>query len=223
MPVNTYIFDFDGTLVDSMPYYGPAMLSVLDEYPIPYGDDMLKIITPLGFMGTAKYFISLGVPLTIEELAQHLGAKLMRVYSETIPAKNNVLETLAELRSRGCDLNILTASPHITLDPCVKRLGLDKLVNNVWSCDDFGTTKSDPEIYKMAAEKLGKDVSDIIFIDDNPEADRTAKSAGMTVYGIYDESSKEYAEEMKAFCDRYIYDMSELLEVKKQEKQRRDF
>ncbi|MBQ8741944.1 MAG: HAD family phosphatase [Clostridia bacterium] len=209
--MNTYIFDFDGTLVDSMPYYGKAMVSVLDEHGIEYGDDILKIITPLGFMGTAKYFISLGVPLTIEELARDLGDKLFKVYSETVPAKKKVVETLAALKERGCDLNILTASPHLTLDPCVKRLGLDKLVNNVWSCDDFSTTKADPKIYEMAAKRLGKDVSEIIFIDDNPEADRTAKSTGMTVYGIYDDSSREYIDEMKSICDRYIYDFSELL------------
>ncbi len=209
--MNTYIFDFDGTLVDSMPYYGKAMVSVLDEHGIEYGDDILKIITPLGFMGTAKYFISLGVPLTIEELARDLGGKLFKVYSETVPAKKNVVETLAALKERGCDLNILTASPHLTLDPCVKRLGLDKFVNNVWSCDDFSTTKADPKIYEMAAKRLGKDVSEIIFIDDNPEADRTAKSTGMTVYGIYDDSSREYIDEMKSICDRYIYDFSELL------------
>ena len=209
--MNTYIFDFDGTLVDSMPYYGKAMVSVLDEHGIEYGDDILKIITPLGFMGTAKYFISLGVPLTIEELARDLGDKLFKVYSETVPAKKKVVETLAALKERGCDLNILTASPHLTLDPCVKRLGLDKLVNNVWSCDDFSMTKADPKIYEMAAKRLGKDVSEIIFIDDNPEADRTAKSTGMTVYGIYDDSSREYIDEMKSICDRYIYDFSELL------------
>ena len=63
----------------------------------------------------------------------------------------------------------------------------------------------------MAAKRLGKDVSEIIFIDDNPEADRTAKSTGMTVYGIYDDSSREYIDEMKSICDRYIYDFSELL------------
>ena len=51
--MSTYLFDFDGTLVDSMPTYGALMLRRLDENGISYGEDILKIITPLGFIDTA--------------------------------------------------------------------------------------------------------------------------------------------------------------------------
>ena len=56
----TYLFDFDGTLVDSMPTYGAMMLRILDEYGVKYPSDIIKIITPLGFIGTAEYFIKMG-------------------------------------------------------------------------------------------------------------------------------------------------------------------
>ena len=85
------------------------------------------------------------------------------------------------------------------------------MFDNVWSCDDFNTTKADPEIYRKAAERIGKSVEEIIFIDDNLNADKTAKQAGMTVYGIYDPSSSDYVEEIKGVTDRYIYDFKELL------------
>ena len=108
---------------------------------------------------------------------------------------------------------MLTASPHTTLDACLARLGIDTLFTNIWSCDDFGTTKADPNIYVEAAKRIGKDVSEIIFIDDNINADKTAKSAGMRVYGIYDESSADYVDEMKEVCEKYIYDFSELTQI----------
>ena len=54
-------------------------------------------------------------------------------------------------------------------------------------------------------------MEDILFLDDNLEAGRTAKQAGMRVCGVYDESSKDYADEIQAVTDRYIYDFSELL------------
>ena len=93
----------------------------------------------------------------------------------------------------------------------LKEFGIFDLFDNVWSCDDFGTTKADPEIYKMAAAKIGKPVQDILFLDDNYNADKTAKTAGMTVCGVYDTSSAEYEEEIRAITDRYIYKFSELL------------
>ena len=132
-------------------------------------------------------------------------------YTYRIPAKDGVPETLFELKKRGFSLNVLTASPHDVLDPCLKRLGLYDVFDNVWSCNDFNTTKADPEIYRMAAEKIGSSVSSVTFLDDNLNADRTAKSAGMKVIGVYDESSRDYVEEMKAVCDGYIYNFKELM------------
>ena len=209
--MNTYLFDFDGTLVDSMPIWSATMKRILDETNTPYGEDLVKIITPLGAVGTAKYFIELGSPLTLDESLEKMSEYLVREYTENVPAKEGVIEALKIMKARGDSINVLTASPHVTLDPCLKRLGVFDLFDFVWSCDDFGTGKADPNIYKMAAERLGKRVDEVIFIDDNLGADKTAKSAGMTVYGIYDDTSVDYVEEMKKATDRYIYKFKELL------------
>ena len=207
-----YLFDFDGTLVDSMPTYTASMLKILDDNNIAYGDDIVKIITPLGLVGTAKYFIELGVKLSFEEILLLMKEYMLDAYLHHIPAKNNVVDVLNELKSRGADLNILTASPHVTLDACLKRIGIYDLFSNIWSCDDFSTTKADPNIYVMAAERMGCKPEDVLFLDDNLNADLTAKSAGMKVCGVFDPSSEEYTDEMKKVCDMYIYDFKELLE-----------
>jgi len=209
----TYLFDFDGTLVDSMPNFSRVMKQILDENGVEYGEDIIKIITPLGNLGTAKYFIELGVKKTEKELLALMDKYAVEGYTYTIPAKNNVVAVLKQLKERGDSLNVLTASPHNLLDPCLKRLGLFDWFDNVWSCDDFGTTKADPYIYVSAAEKTGVPVGDVLFLDDNCNADKTAKAAGMQVCGVYDDSSAEYVEEMKSICHHYIYDFSELLEL----------
>lgn len=209
---NTYLFDFDGTLVDSMPTFVSVMLRILDEHNIKYGDDIVKIITPLGYRGTAEYYRTLGIDRSVDELVEIMNEYARYEYEHNIPAKDGVAETLKRMKDMGCDLNVLTASPHIALDPCLKRLGLWELFNNVWSCDDFGTTKADPEIYVMAARRIGKPVEDVIFVDDNINAVKTAKAAGMISCGIYDRSSEEYAEEFKRDADGYVRHFSELLE-----------
>ena len=209
--MSTYLFDFDGTLVDSMPTYGALMLRILDEHGIKYPENIIKIITPLGFVGTAKYFIGMGLEKSEDELVAMMNEYAIDAYTNRIPAKNNVIEVLKKLKAAGHSLNVLTASPHDTLDPCLKRLGIFDIFDNVWSCNDFATTKADPEIYRMAAKRMGKDVSEVIFLDDNFNADKTAKEAGMVVIGVYDDSSAEYVDEMKSVCDSYIYDFSELL------------
>jgi len=210
--MRTYLFDFDGTLVDSMPTYGGVMIRILDENGVKYSPDIIKIITPLGYLGTAKYFREvLGLELPEGEALKKMLDYMIEAYTYRVPAKDGVIETLKELKKRGCSLNVLTASPHETLDPCLKRLGIFDIFDNVWSCNDFGTTKADPEIYIMAAEKIGAPVGEITFLDDNLNADETAKKAGMKVIGVYDDTSREYVDEMKAVCDGYIYNFSELL------------
>ena len=175
---------------------------------------IIKTITPLGINGAAEYYINtLGINKSKEELIDLMKSYMLEAYYNTIPAKENVISVLTELKNRGDSLNVLTASPHITLDACLKRLGIYDLFDNVWSCDDFNTTKADPEIYRSVAKKVGENVENILFLDDNYNADKTAKSAGMKVCGVYDESSDAYIDEIKGISDYYIYDFAELLEI----------
>lgn len=208
----SYLFDFDGTLVDSMPIFVSSMLRILDENHISYPEDITKTITPLGLNGTADYYINtMGVPMSKEKLITVMKDYMLEAYYHTIPAKRNVIPVLQELKRQGASLNILTASPHISLDACLKRLGIWDLFDNVWSCDDFETTKADPQIYIRVADKLQQPVGKVLFLDDNLDADTVAKSAGMLVCGVYDDSSKDYVEQIKSVTDYYIYNFQELL------------
>ena len=211
MKKTTYLFDFDGTLVNSMPAFTEVMLRILGEEGISYSDDVIKIITPLGYGGSARYFRELGCTLSEEALVARMNEYALPYYTDKIGAKSGVIATLKALRARGDSLNILTASPHAMLDPCLIRLGIFELFDNVWSCDDFATTKSNPEIYKMAAERLGVAVGEVTFVDDNINAVKTAKDAGAVAYGIYDDSSAYYVEEMTSVAKRYLKSFSELL------------
>ena len=214
MKFSAYLFDFDGTLVDSMPSFISVMLRILDQNGIDYEDDIIKIITPLGYQGTAKYYIEqLGLAVREEDILKLMNQYAYDEYAYKIQAKATVIDTLKKLKEAGADLNVLTASPHSVLDVCLKRLGIFDIFTNVWSCDDFATTKADKEIYRMASEKIGKPIDEILFLDDNYNADKTAVLAGMKVCGVYDKSSEEYTDEIKSVSDYYIKDFCELLDI----------
>jgi len=192
-----------------------VMLRILKENNIAFESDIIKIITPLGYKGTAKYFKKLGLDMPEEEIVSLMNMYALEEYKYRIDAKKNVISTLIKLKENGADLNVLTASPHSMLDSCLKRLGIYDIFTNVWSCDDFNTTKADANIYKMAAEKIGKPIDEILFLDDNYDADKTAKLSGIKVCGVYDASSEDYINDIKGVSDYYIYDFLEILELKK--------
>lgn len=210
---NVYLFDFDGTLVDSMPTFISAVQRILDENMISYDEELVNIITPLGVVGTAEHFIRKGLRKSCEEIVHQIQDYILDEYLYHIQAKEHVISVLHQLKEHGAKLYVLTGSPHNTLDACLKRLEIYDLFENVWSCEDYHTVKSNPNLYVMVADTLGEKLENILFLDDNLNSVATAKAAGMKVCGVYDESSKNFTEEIKEVADYYIHDFSELFET----------
>ena len=209
--MNKYIFDFDGTLVDSMPVWSDFILSYLDEIGVAYPDDIIKTVSPLGTRGAAEYLISLGVDETVEGLLDMMDSFAMREYTHNIPAKEGVEKALCSLKEQGASLNILTACNHNLLDPCLKRLGLYDLFDNIWSCEeDLCMNKKNVEVYRLVSSKLGTVCENCVFFDDNIGALTTARSAGMETVGVYDATSSDYVDEIKSVTDRYICTFDEI-------------
>ena len=201
----TYIFDLDGTLVDSMAPAVEMVLSLLDEYGIKYESGIVKILTPLGFKGIAKYYAeNLGLPLSPTEIYDIFTQRLTEMYAKKIPLKSGVKALLERLKAAGASLNVLTASPHIFTDACLKNNGIFDLFDNVWSSEDFGMLKSNERIYAAVAEALGVSVSDCIMVDDSYHVLCVAKSAGMKAVGVYEPFSKDVTEDIKRTADLYL-------------------
>ncbi len=205
------LFDLDGTLVDSMHTWAGTMLEILAEENVSYPDDTVRIITPLGYNGTAEYFLKLGVKSTKENLIERMYQKAENAYATKVLAKHCVAKYLDKLVSEGVSCNVLTASPHRVTDVCLKRNGLYDKFDNVWSIDDFNMTKDNPEIYHKAAKRLGCTVDDICFFDDNIIALDAGKKSGMTVVGVHDSFSDDVTDKIKEFVDKYIVTFEELL------------
>ena len=206
-----YVFDFDGTLVDSMPTWAETMIEILDSVGASYPDDIINILTPLGGVGCAKYLREkLNVNFTDEQFFQTYFSYAIPKYHHKIKLKDRVFEGLNRLKNQGFSLNVLTASPHQTLDACLKNNGVYDFFYNVWSCDDFKMSKSNEKIFQLVAERLGCAVNDIIFVDDNLLALQTAKNAGTFTVGIYDAASNNYVDQIKKIVDKYALTFDEL-------------
>lgn len=201
----TFIFDFDGTLVDTMDLAVQVLLGFLKKRDIEYPDDIIKTIIPLGYRGIAAYYVDqFHLQETPEEVYAEIFEQLEFVYANEVMPKCGVGKAIRLLKDRGVHLNILTASPHELLDPCIKRLQWEGLFDNCWSAEDFGMKKSKPEIYLVVSEKLNKRPEDCCMVDDNINALYAAKQAGLKVFAVYDSHSAEYEQEIRSFVDKYI-------------------
>lgn len=208
-----YIFDMDGTLIDSMDGAVKVVLDYLTEYGVSYPDDIVSTLTPLGFVGISKYYHEhFGIPKSPEEIYQDFQVGLMSLYANDVPANAGAEQTLRALKERGARLFVLTGSPHAFLDVCLQRLGLTKYFESCWTAaEDFGFLKGDERLYKAVAERIGVLIEKCIMIDDGVKGLKKAHEAGMQTVAFYDKYSKADEREMRSFADRYIYTFEELL------------
>ena len=108
-----HVFDFDGTLVDSMQYFSQGMLDVVKKLGVSYPDDIINTITPLGYQKTAEYFVDvLGASEKLENIHRMMADILVYQYTYNVKHKPYVKEYLQNLKDQGCRLFVLTASPH---------------------------------------------------------------------------------------------------------------
>ncbi len=206
-----HIFDLDGTLIDSMEYWAQAMIEILIEGGIEPPEDIIRIITPLGAEGTAKYYVKMGISGTVESIMDTQPRKLVPYYTDVITLKPFVKEYLSSLKAKGDRIYVLTASPHAFTDPVLKRNGIYDLFDAVWSSDDFDYTKVQCEIYRQAAQQIGCRVEDIVFYEDNANAIKVGNAAGVETVGLYDKTSAECSDEVPKVCGKYVMSFEELL------------
>lgn len=206
-----HIFDLDGTLVNSMPRWAELMIRILDEEKVEYPENIINIITPLGYRKTAEYIKDLGVEYTVDEILSKIEEYAVYAYANLIEMKPFAVDYLNKLKGEECKLYVLTASPHAMTDVCLKRWGVYDMFDIVWSSDELGLPKSTPEIYPKAAAVIGADISEITFYDDNLAAITAGAAAGLRTVAIYDETSKRDREKLETIASEYVDSFKDLL------------
>lgn len=206
-----YIFDLDGTLVDSMPYFTRGLLGILDEAGVSYGEEMAGIITPLGYTKSAIYFREkLGLTESVEALVKRMQARLVNDYASNIRLKPGVYDYLRRLHEAGERLFVLTASPHCATDVCLQSNGVFDWFEKVWSVEDFSLDKTDTRLFFEVARQIGCAVGDVHYFDDNLTALQNAHAAGYRTYGVYDGQSDELLATMKPHSDETVMSFENL-------------
>ena len=207
-----YVFDLDGTLVDSMPYFTRTLLGVLDDAGIPYPDDLIKTLTALGYTKSAELFVTMGVQDTVENIVARIKQKLVYEYANNIRWKDGVWEYLDRLHRAGKRLFVLTASPHTVTDVCLQHNGVYDWFEIVWSVEDFALSKSDTRIFHRASEIAGVDPREVQYFDDNLIALTNARRAGFCTYGIRDRQDEGEIPALKAESDVWVESFTQFLQ-----------
>lgn len=210
--IRAVVFDLDDTLVDSWSRFDGAMLPVLDEEGITYDrEEMIAKMHPQGVPPTAALFCEMGVPGTVEEVTRRLEVGMYREYAERIRLMPGAEAYLRRLRERGVRLFVLTASPHSITDPCLRNNGVWDLFEQVWTVEDYGMGKSNPDLFVRVVGDIGLPADEILYYDDNPVAVVNAAASGMQVCGVLCPHTPQNGAKIPEVAEKYVASFEELL------------
>lgn len=206
------IFDFDGTLVDSMGTWEEVDERFCELYEVELPSNYIDEITSLSFTETARYFKEeLGVNLTIDEIAAEFHRFAFSMYSEEIDLKPGVHQYLWKLRNRGVKIGIATSLSKTLLEASLKKNQIEDFFNAIAFCDECSIGKASSAVYELAAKKLSSDPKDCLVFEDLVTGIQSAKRIGMTTCGVIDKYSHQDTIQLHEASDFTIESFEELL------------
>ena len=165
-----FLFDLDGTLVDSVYEHVLAWRDALDQEGIELS--VWRIHRKIGMSGglfTNMLLRETGLDIS-EERVQRLRRAHAAAYSKRaakIPPLPGARELLAYLTEAGIPWAIATSGRMETAGPVIANLGVDLNKVPVVTRDQVKYAKPDPDLFLAAAEKLGVDIEHSCVVGDS--------------------------------------------------------
>ena len=200
------IFDFDGTLFDSMFIWDTAGESYLRSIGKEPEADLQKILKPMSLLQSAQYIREkYHIPLSVEEIMDGVNRTVEGFYFHTVEPKPGVIALLEELHHRNIRMCIATATDRYQVEAALQRCKMRHFFSEIFTCTEVGSGKDRPDIFRKAMEHLQTDRSNIAVVEDAYHAAHTAKQDGFKVVGVYD-SHESRQQELSQIADVFLPD-----------------
>ncbi len=185
MTPRAVVFDVDGVLVDSEPHSQRAWVAVLARYGSSVTLADVESCTGLGFEATYSALTATTDdvpdaaalwPELLEELEVSFASGLARF--------EDAADALQRLAFSGVPVAVATASPRSRLDVTLRVSGLGRYVGASAAGDEVARPKPAPDVYLLAAKRLGIPPDGCVAVEDTVTGAQAAIAAGMRTLGV---------------------------------------
>ena len=191
MKIKGAIFDMDGTVIDSLMFWGEMWRDIgkrflsQDGYCAPEELD-LSVRTMLYTEALELIRKTLKLPVSKEEFFRYGVDGLVNFYMTVATVKPGTLELLNYLREKGVKICLASATDLKYVKLALTHHKLIDYFESLHSCAELGTGKDKPDVYLKAIASLGLEPDEVCVFEDSYVAIETAKKLGCKTVGLFD-------------------------------------
>ena len=216
-PLRAVIFDLDGVLADSEPWWNKIDAKLLAEYGVDYHGEYHREVLGVSYRLAVEFYeTKFGISVPTEELVKRRGEIATEFFANRVglfPNAKRVLEELRKIRPPGSDMKLrlalATSSVSTSARPFLDRHHLTRFFDVVVTGDEIERGKPEPDIYLSTAEKLGLRPNECLVVEDSLSGIAAAKAAKMRVAAIPDRRFVD-PREYKKKADFLLNDLADI-------------
>jgi HAD superfamily hydrolase (TIGR01509 family) len=178
------IFDCDGTLVDSEPLARLAWERALAPYGYALTDADAEACVGLPYPRVHEYFAARVTLPAAEPFWTEFSGELFTLIDTELAPFDDAVDAARELRSRGVPVAVASSSPRERLERTLGRAGLLDAFDVVVAGDEVEHGKPAPDMFLLAAARLGVRPSACVVIEDSPPGVQAGRAAGMFTLAV---------------------------------------
>ena len=201
-------FDLDGTLLDSNGIWLDIDVEFLGRHGIaPVPEDYTWYVAHHSAPEAARYTRArFGLPETPEEIQSAWLALAREAYAGRLALKPGAKAFLERCRQAGRPMAVLTSCiPELCRAALTRHRILDWFQGAVYA-QETGLEKSNPALYRLAAERFGRRPEQCVLFEDSPGGCAAAREAGLFVAGVGDPLYARREGELRELCSVWVED-----------------
>jgi HAD superfamily hydrolase (TIGR01509 family) len=185
--IRAVIFDLDGVLADSEPWWNQIDAKLLAEYGATYNGKYHREVLGVSYRLAVEFYKkTFGISAPTEELMRRRGEIATEFFANHVSLFPSTKRVLEELRKMKLRLAVATSSVSASARPFLDRHQLTPLFDVIITGDEIERGKPDPDIYLRTAEKLAVPAHACLVIEDSLSGISAAKAAKLRVAAIPD-------------------------------------
>lgn len=198
-----FIFDFDGTLVDSMGIWSTAGSKFLENRGITPEKGLDEKFKTFTLEEVAIYYQTVyHLPDSVPALLDAINDFIREEYRTSAPPKKGVLDFLeTNSHEKMC---IATATDRHLVEMSLEIHKMSHYFSAIFTCSEVGVGKTKPDIYETALSHLETEKENTFVFEDAVHGIISAKKAGFSVIAVADSSAFSEKDEILQYADLYI-------------------